>query len=171
LDIYERLAAQDPTSTQWQSDLGRSHHDIGTILELQDNRKGALNEYRISLAISERLAAQTPTHSDLQRDFAIDLLRVGTCLIDLNELESGRSHLHRSLSILDDLLGRTPAAPGFLPTLVRTSYALAKAEAKPNPYWQRTVDALTALMAQQLLDAEEQRILTEAQFAVGMSTP
>ena len=63
LAIRERLAAADPSNTQWQRDLSVSYNRVGDVLKAQGKLEEALKAYRDSLAIIERLAAADPSNT------------------------------------------------------------------------------------------------------------
>jgi hypothetical protein len=52
-----RLAAADPSNTEWQRDLSIIYERVGAVLMAQGKRDEAVKAYRDSLAIRERLAA------------------------------------------------------------------------------------------------------------------
>jgi hypothetical protein len=63
LGIRERLAAIDPSNTQWERDLSVSYDKIGDVLVVQGKLDEALKVYRDDLAIGERLAAADPSNT------------------------------------------------------------------------------------------------------------
>src|SRR5262249_56008500 len=74
LAIRERVAASDPSNTQWQGGLALSYGGIGDVLVVKGKLDEALKSYRDSLAIRERLAASDRSNTNWQRDLQ---LRVG----------------------------------------------------------------------------------------------
>jgi tetratricopeptide (TPR) repeat protein len=66
LAIRERLAAADPSNTQWQRDMSASYGRVGDVLVAQGKLDEALKAYRDALAIaasSTRRSRPTATAS------------------------------------------------------------------------------------------------------------
>ena len=80
LAIAEKLAAQDPSNTEWQRDLSVSFNKIGDVQRARGNLDAALKAYQDSLAIREKLAAQDPSNAEWQRDLSVSFNRsAATC--------------------------------------------------------------------------------------------
>jgi Flp pilus assembly protein TadD len=75
--ILKRLAAGDPSNTEWQRDLSVSHERIGDVRVACGELGGALSAYEAGLAIRERLAAVDPTNTGWQRDLTASHQRIG----------------------------------------------------------------------------------------------
>ncbi len=71
LDIRTRLAAADPTNSEWQRDLSISHNKLGDLAQAAGDSTAARTAYQASLDIRTRLAAADPTNSEWQRDLSI----------------------------------------------------------------------------------------------------
>jgi hypothetical protein len=74
--ISERLAALDPTNTDWQQDLAITYNQIGDLAKARGDLTGAEQAYAQDLAISERLAALDPTNTRWQQNLAAARNRV-----------------------------------------------------------------------------------------------
>jgi hypothetical protein len=68
LDIRQRLAAADPTNSEWQRDLSVSHNKLGDVAVAARDLEAARTAYQASLDIAERLAAADPTNTTWRRD-------------------------------------------------------------------------------------------------------
>jgi tetratricopeptide (TPR) repeat protein len=79
--IAEKLAAQDPSNSEWQRDLSVSFERIGDVQSARGDLEAALKAYRDGLAIAEKLAAQDPSNSGWQFDLGISNERVGDVLV------------------------------------------------------------------------------------------
>jgi tetratricopeptide (TPR) repeat protein len=76
-----KLAAAEPSDTQWQHDLSISHNHLGDVLKAQGEMGGALAAYRDALAISQRLAAVEPAKAQWQDDLSTSHNNLGELLI------------------------------------------------------------------------------------------
>ena len=63
LNIAEKLAAQDPSNSEWQHDLSVSFERIGDVQSARGNLEVALKAYQDGLEIREKLAAQDPSNT------------------------------------------------------------------------------------------------------------
>ncbi|MFM7688410.1 MAG: tetratricopeptide repeat protein, partial [Alphaproteobacteria bacterium] len=106
MDIAERLAASDPSNTEWQRDLSVSHEKIGEILQAQGDLAGALAAYQRGIDIAERLAASDPSNTGWQRDLVVALYRLAAAAP-----ESARGNLTRALAIATSLAETGRLAP------------------------------------------------------------
>ncbi len=77
LPIAEKLAAQDPSNTEWQRDLSVSFKRIGDVQRAGGNLDAALEAYGDGLAIAEKLAARDPINAVWQRDLAVSFEQIG----------------------------------------------------------------------------------------------
>ena len=73
LAIREKLAAQDPSNTEWQRDLSVSFDRIGDVQSAQGNLEAALQAYQDGLAMAEKLAAQDRSNAGWQRDLIVSM--------------------------------------------------------------------------------------------------
>jgi hypothetical protein len=76
LGTVERLAAIDPTNTEWQRDLAVAHSRIGDCLVGRGDRPAALDSFRSALAIRERMASLEPDSARWQHEVLVNLLRI-----------------------------------------------------------------------------------------------
>ena len=95
LAIREKLAAQDPSNTEWQRDLSVSFNKIGDVQRARGNLDAALKAYQDSLAIAEKLAAQDPSNTEWQRDLSVSFNKIG-------DVQSARGNLDAALKAYQD---------------------------------------------------------------------
>jgi tetratricopeptide (TPR) repeat protein len=99
LAIRERLAAADPSNTEWQRDLSVSYDKIGNVLVAQGKLDEALKAYRDSFAIRERLAANDPGNTLWQRDLSVSYHKIGNVLAAQGRLDEALKAYRDSLAI------------------------------------------------------------------------
>ena len=109
LAISERLAATDPSNSQWQRDLSVSHDRIGNIKLAQGDLPGALSAYEASLTIRERLAASDPSNSEWQRDLSISHNKIGGIRQAQGDLPGALSAYEAGLVIAGRLAASDPS--------------------------------------------------------------
>jgi tetratricopeptide (TPR) repeat protein len=109
LAIRERLAATDPSNTQWQSDLTWSYMNLGDVLVQQGRLEEALKVYGDSLAVAERLAAADPSNAQSQSNLAVAYNRVGDALTAQGKLEEALKPFRDSLAIAERLAAADPS--------------------------------------------------------------
>jgi tetratricopeptide (TPR) repeat protein len=100
LAIAERLAAADPTNTEWQRDLSISRSKLGDVAVAAGDLAGAPEHYRAGLAIRERLAAADPTNTGWQRDLSGSRERLGDVAAAAGDLTGAGEHYRAGLAIV-----------------------------------------------------------------------
>jgi tetratricopeptide (TPR) repeat protein len=134
LAVARKLAASDPSNSQWQRDLSVSHDMVGETQCAQGDLTGALESYHAGMAIRQKLAATDPSQSHWQRDVSVSYNKIGETqsaqgdLIGaLNSYQSGmaivqklaasdasNSQWQRDLSVSYNKIGETQSAQGDL---------------------------------------------------------
>jgi tetratricopeptide (TPR) repeat protein len=99
LAIAEKLAAQDPSNTEWQRDLSISFDRIGDVQRAQGNLDGALKAYQDGLAIRETLAAQDPSNTGWQRDLIVSKVELAQVAEKASKSAAARGHYLAGLEI------------------------------------------------------------------------
>ncbi len=107
--VFERLAAADPSNTDWQRDLSVSHIKVGDVLLVQGKRDEALDAYRASLDIRDRLAAARPDNAVRQRGLSVSHNKVGNVLVALGKPDEALDAYRASLAIRERLAAADPA--------------------------------------------------------------
>ena len=113
LAIAEKLAAQDPSNTEWQRDLSVSFDRIGDVQSARGNLDAALKAYQDSLAIREKLAAQDPSNTEWQRDLSVSFDRIGDVQSARGNLDAALEAYQDSLAIAEKLAARDPSNTGW----------------------------------------------------------
>jgi tetratricopeptide (TPR) repeat protein len=109
LAISERLAAADPSNTEWQRDLSISYEKVGDVLVAEGKLDEALRTYRDELAIVERLAAGDRSNTLWQNDLARSDERVGDVLMGQGKLDEALKAYHDGLTIAERLAAADPS--------------------------------------------------------------
>ena len=109
--IAQKLAASDPSNSQWQRDLSISHERIGDTQRAQGDLAGALKSYQAGMAIRQRLAASDPSNSEWQTDVAVLAWNIGTLKGSPQTAAERRVVLVQGLKVLDSLAQRHLLAP------------------------------------------------------------
>lgn len=77
VDLSTKLAAENPTQTEWQHNLGTGYQQIGNVSAAEGNLTRALEAYEDSRKLLEKLIAQDPSNSLWQRDLSGALEKIG----------------------------------------------------------------------------------------------
>ena len=109
--IAQKLAASDPSNSQWQRDLSISHERIGDTQRAQGDLAGALKSYQAGMAIRQRMAASDPSNSEWQTDVAVSAWKIGTLKGSPQSDAERRAVLAQGLKVLDSLAQRQLLAP------------------------------------------------------------
>ena len=91
LAIAEKLAAQDPSNTEWQRDLSVSLNRIGDVQSARGNLEAALQAYQDGLAIARSWPRRTRATPRWQRDLSVSFERIG-------DVQSARGDLDAALA-------------------------------------------------------------------------
>jgi serine/threonine-protein kinase len=120
LAIWERLAAENPTVTQFQSGLARSHNNVGVLLKETGRPDDALASYTRAVEIQERLAAENPTVTQFQSDLARSHNNIGNMLSATGRPDDALASFTRALEIQERLAAENPAVTHFQGDLARS---------------------------------------------------
>ena len=107
--IFERLAAADPSNTDWQRDLSVSLNKVGDIRAAQGDLAGALAAYQEGKTIRERLAAADPSNTGWQRDLSVSLNKVGDIRAAQGDLAGALAAYQEDLAICERLAAADPS--------------------------------------------------------------
>ena len=108
LAIARRLAAADPTNTEWQVDLSASYDRIGDMLLQQKKLDDALKVYRDSLAIRERLATADPGSTRQQRALVVSYNKVGDVMAKQGKVDEALQAYRQGFAIMQHLAASGP---------------------------------------------------------------
>ena len=111
MSIRQKLAATDPSNSEWQRDLSVSHDRIGDTQSAQGDLAGALKSYQAGMTIRQKLAAADPSNSGWQTDVAISAWKIGMLKGSPQSSAERRAVLEQGLKILDTLAQRELLVP------------------------------------------------------------
>ena len=77
VDLSRKLAAENPSQTEWQHNLATSYQQMGNVLAAEGNLTKALEAYEDSRKILQKLTEQNSANSLWQRDLAGALEKIG----------------------------------------------------------------------------------------------
>jgi tetratricopeptide (TPR) repeat protein len=77
VDLSTKLAAENPSQTEWQHNLGTGYQQIGNVSAAEGNLTKALEAYEDSRKLLEKLVAEDPSNSLWQRDLSGALEKIG----------------------------------------------------------------------------------------------
>jgi tetratricopeptide (TPR) repeat protein len=77
LAVHQKLAAIDPTDSQWQCDLAVSHERLGDWQTVQGDLSAALKHYQIGLEIRQRHVQTHPDDLEWQSGLATSHQKIG----------------------------------------------------------------------------------------------
>jgi tetratricopeptide (TPR) repeat protein len=109
----EKLAAENPSVTLFQSELGLSHNNIGASLSEIGKPAEALKEYESTRAIWERLARQHPEFPHYANDMGGLLNNIATIDINSGRFDVARDRLRQAIAWQKQALAVNPKNPQF----------------------------------------------------------
>lgn len=123
--MRERLTADYPASPLYRSELARSHHNLGLLLNALGRRAEADAAYRTALAIREKLVADYPAVPDYRSDLAGCQHNLGLLLNALGRPVEAEAAYRAALALHEKLVAEHPDVPDYRKHLEVTSVALA----------------------------------------------
>ena len=114
-DIMEKLAASDPTNTDWQRQLSVGWEKLGGVREAQGDLAGALEAYTQSQTIRARLAASDPGNASWQRNLSVSWERLGGVREAQGDLAGALDAYTQSQTSRAPRAGRESSTAGALP--------------------------------------------------------
>ena len=127
-----RLAAADPTNTDWQYDLAVSQIKIGEHLLSQGNAQAALQTCRQARASAERLVAAAPSNIDWQRALLASNIKIGDVLLAQGDAEAALHVYRQALAIAERFVAFDPTDAdwqrGLSVSHARIGHVLLRAE-------------------------------------------
>jgi hypothetical protein len=108
-----KLVQSDPSSTEWQSDLGWSLSSLGTVkMELQDYA-GTITAYQENLTIRRKLLESDQHSPNQQRDLSASLNSMGEVRLATKGLDDTFALYTESLTIMRKLIQMEPGNAGW----------------------------------------------------------
>jgi tetratricopeptide (TPR) repeat protein len=108
LALRERLAAQEPSNSQWQRELAVSQEHIGAVCVELAQYDEALGAMRKGLEITSRLAQQDPANAGWQRDLAVSLAVIARVYERRGNPEQAMASLDEARPIAEKLAALDP---------------------------------------------------------------
>ncbi len=152
LAVAERLAASDPTNTEWQRDVSVSFNKIGDMLRAQGKLDEALTRYRESLAVRQRLAASDPTNTVWQRDVSVSFDRIGDVLRAQGKLDEALTRYRDGLAVAERLAASDATNALWQMDLAMSYASVATLDTVDgNPLRRKALTIMNSLQAEGLL--------------------
>ena len=126
--IRQRLVRDYPSVTEYQSDLAKSHNQIGNLLTDTGQPTEALKWFRRSLELRERLAADNPTVTIHQSELANASDNIGTLLKSIGQAREALELHSRALVIRERLAKDNRMNPTYQDDLGGTLRNVAELE-------------------------------------------
>ena len=130
--------------------------ELGDWRQQRGDGKGALENYRRSLAIAETLAAAHPERPDWQRDVSVSWNKIADVLKDGGDGKGALENYRRSLAIRETLAAAHPERPQFETDLVVSYVRLAGAGVDSRVHLTKAHAILQRLGARDMLTAQQQ---------------
>jgi serine/threonine-protein kinase len=113
LAIFERLAREHPSDTEYQGHLASSHNSIGNLLGVTGRTDEALEAYTRALAICERLARENPAVAEWQHALAESHHNIGLLLSVTGRLDAALEPYTKALALRERLAREHPSVTGY----------------------------------------------------------
>ncbi|MET8149517.1 CHAT domain-containing protein [Actinoplanes sp. NPDC005259] len=108
LKIAQRLAAADPSNTEWQRDLSISREQLGDVAVAAGDLTAAHEHQQASLEIRQRLTTADPRNTAWQRDLSVSRNKLGDLAVTAENLTAAHEHYQASLEIAERLAAADP---------------------------------------------------------------
>ncbi len=128
LEIFERLAHDNPTIDAFHHDLAVSRYNIGKLLAETNHPAEALESYRRTLVIRERLARDYPSATLCLSELAACLTNIGDLLKDTKPVAPALESYRRAVEIWERLAHDNPSVHSFQSYLGFTLERIAEIE-------------------------------------------
>jgi tetratricopeptide (TPR) repeat protein len=127
LGIAKKLAAGDPSNTQWQRVLYVSYIKLGDVAEAQDKLKEATRAYGDGLRIAKKLAAGDPSNTLFKRDLLVSYWKLANLAERQEKASEAQGYWKQAFDVLSGIekqgLQLSPQDRQYLETLRRKSGA------------------------------------------------
>ena len=109
LDIFERLAAQNPNDAAISDELARAYETLGDGLNKTENAGASeiLESYQKTLSIRQNLIAQNPSDNKMRRSLAVIFTKVGGAYGAKNKTQAVEN-INRGAEIFQELSAQDP---------------------------------------------------------------
>jgi serine/threonine-protein kinase len=120
--ILTRLARGSPRESRFQSDLARSHLNIGILRRAVGNIEGALESYNKAREIFEQLARENPSVTEFLRDLAVSENNIGNVQHFTGHADLALKSDRRALAIRERLARENPSVTDFQSQLAASHF-------------------------------------------------
>jgi tetratricopeptide (TPR) repeat protein len=97
--LAERLAALDPTNSEWQYNLAVSHRQLGNLAGAGGNFEDAETHLDQAFEIANRLATTEPANAKWQHLLSGSYSKLGDLALDRDQLDEAAANFGKSLEI------------------------------------------------------------------------
>ncbi len=163
LEIRERLAHDNPSSTELQHELASGFHGMGDMLNTVGELIPALKDYEQSIAILRTLAAKEPATAEYRVEMAELYTSIGDTkgmdgYANLGDVAGALESYRQSVRLREDLLKTAPASRdyrvGVANSLMNLGYMLGSvADTSGATQVRRAVDLFERIVAEDPNDA------------------
>jgi tetratricopeptide (TPR) repeat protein len=113
LAIRERLARDNPSVTEVQSDLAVSNQNIAVLQRATGRPDQALESYGKALVIRDRLARENPSATEFQSDLGATLNNMAEIDLGAKRFDQAREKLRQAISWQKKALAANPRNPTY----------------------------------------------------------
>jgi type II secretory pathway predicted ATPase ExeA/tetratricopeptide (TPR) repeat protein len=156
LGIAKKLAAGDPSNTQWQSDFVVSYNKLGDVAESQGKLQEAARAYGDGLGIAKKLAADDPSNTQWQRVLYVFYIKLGDVAEAQGKLQEAARAFGDGLGIAKKLAADDPSNTLWQRDLWVSYWRLAdmaerqEKAGEAKGYWKQAFDVLSGIEKQGL---------------------
>ncbi len=176
MQLVQRLAAADPSNTDWQDFLSGCDAKVGNVLLAQGDLAGALSAHREGLLIMQRLAAAHPSNAAWQQRLSASQDNVGDVMLARGDLTEALRAYREGLTIRQRLANADPGLADFQQELVVSLCKVAgvlerRLDPEANQYWRRVFDVLSEMKRRGMLISPENERMLELLKNIGTADP
>jgi tetratricopeptide (TPR) repeat protein len=113
LEIQEKLAADNPTVTDYRNLLAIAHNNLGSLLSTMGRSPEAAAEHRAAMAIHEKLVADNPKVPDYRNGLATGHTELSQALRRLGQPAEARDTCDQAMAIREALVEEVPKVPMY----------------------------------------------------------
>jgi tetratricopeptide (TPR) repeat protein len=120
-DLDARLVKAHPGVPQYEGDLARTHHNLGTVLVALGKGQEALNAYRLAGEVRARLIQAQPSVAQDQLEQGATYLNRGNRQAGLGKHQEALAELEKARDLFGRLVQDYPGMPSYVECLARLS--------------------------------------------------
>jgi eukaryotic-like serine/threonine-protein kinase len=108
--IWQKLAEENPTSTDFRNNLAGERFGLAGVLEDAGKLAEAEAEFRIGLPMMVKLVDENPAVSEFRRGLALGQRRLGALLAETGRLAEAEAQYRAGLAIMLKMVEENPAS-------------------------------------------------------------